>query len=162
MSERLNVIAQWFDVFTARSANPQDESMLDLKVAAEVARFFSSASAEESSRQRRAALEVCIWVAHADALLHEDEQAILERLIGQSGLAWKDQQALFGAARRKPDIDEIATRLTDPGLRKAIYGVARKIVRADGEVHDDERSALAQLRAALEIGDVEVTRSRGR
>ena len=149
MTDGLDAIARWIDALREDADEAAAREVFGDAAIAELREFFAKVDVEESRRQRGAAIEACVWMAHADRVLHDGEIAILERLIRSSGLPWSAQQALIGATRNVPDINEVAERLTQPRLRIMIVELAREIALADGELADEEKDALEQLRRAF-------------
>lgn len=106
---------------------------------------------EVAVRERRAAIEVCIWMAHADREVHLEERAMLRDLVAQSGLDEDTQDALVAAVHDPPGLDGLEKRLTHPVLRELLLALAWELASADDRIHESEREAYSDLARLLEI-----------
>lgn len=104
-----------------------------------------------ASRERRAAIEVCIHMAHADRTLHREEKDLLRRLVSASRLDEADREQLADAVLEPPSIDDVEERLTHPVLRELILALAWELALADGRVADAETSFHRELAALLKV-----------
>lgn len=114
-------------------------------------RFFADEPLEVATRERRAAIEVCIWMAHADREIHPEERYLLAKLVGRSGLDDDTQDALVAAVHEPPAIEGIETRLTQPVLRELMLALAWELALADGRVDEAESAFYGELAERLAI-----------
>lgn len=117
----------------------------------ELRAWLRDQSDEIATRERRAAIEVCIWMAHADREVHSEERAMLRDLVAQSGLDEDTQDALVTAVHEPPSLDGIETRLTHPVLRELLLALAWELAQADERIHDAEREAYGELARRLGV-----------
>lgn len=113
--------------------------------------WFAKATYEEAIRERRAAIEVCIWMAHADRDIHPEERHLLRQLVTFSGLPADEQDALVTAVHEPPSREGLPERLTQPVLRELILALAWELALADGRVDDAEASLYLTLASELEV-----------
>ncbi len=119
---------------------------------AETARWFGAQPREARERERRAAIELCIWMAHADRDVAPEERHLLRDLVQRSGLSEDAQDELVSAVHSPPPIDGIEARLTHPVLRELILALAWELAMADGRIHDAESALFAELAERLSVG----------
>lgn len=115
--------------------------------------WLREADAEAADRERRAAIEACIWMAHADRTLHPEESHLLSRLVAQSGLDEDAQDALVAAVHEPPPIEGLEERLTHPVLRELILALAWELALADGRVDSAEERFYRALARRLRVPD---------
>lgn len=122
-----------------------EDALFDLR------RFFAEESAEVTVRERRAAIEVCIWMAHADREIHPEERYLLAKLVGRSGLDSDTQDELVAAVHEPPPLEGIEARLTQPVLRELMLALAWELALADGRVDEAESAFYGELARRLGI-----------
>ena len=115
--------------------------------------WFAGASADEVIRERRAAVEGCIWMAHADRDIHPEERHLLRQLVAFSGLPADSQDALVEAVHEPPSREGLAQRLTQPVLRELMLALSWELALADGRVDDAEASLYRALAAELSVSE---------
>lgn len=119
----------------------------------ELARWFAAQAPERQQQERRAAVEVCIWMAHADRDVSPDERLLLRELVSRSGLDEDTQDELVTAVHEPPPIEGVEKRLTHPVLRELMLALAWELAMADGRVDGAERALHADLAARLDVDD---------
>src|SRR5690606_21902245 len=77
---------------------------------AQLAAWFQTLDGESARRERRAAIELCIWMAHADREVSPEERLLLRQLVARSGLDDDTQDALVHAVDHPAPIDQGAQR----------------------------------------------------
>lgn len=112
---------------------------------AELRAFLESVDEATAARERRAAVEVCIWMAHADREIHPEETHLLRMMVAESGLDADVQDALVDAVHAPPSLEGIETRLTHEVLRELILALAWELALADGRVDRAEDALYRQL-----------------
>lgn len=117
----------------------------------ELAKWFRAQSWERARTERRAAIELCIWMAHADRAIDPEERHLLRKLVTASGLDDDTQDELVLAVHTPPPIDGIESRLTHPVLRELILALAWELAMVDGRIHEAESALFADLAARLSI-----------
>ena len=118
---------------------------------AELETWFRTQPPEIRARERRAAIEVCIWMANADRTLDPTEAEMLRGLIGSSGLPDEVQDELVSATHDPPSLVELETRLTHPILRELMLALAWEMASADGTIARSESAFFAGLAKRLEV-----------
>lgn len=113
--------------------------------------FFASATPEVRERERRAAIEVCIWMVHADRRVDPEEIALLREIIGRSGLSDDVQDELVEAAHEPPSLEAIEDRLTHPVLRELLLALSWELASVDGNVARAERDFYTGLSKRLGV-----------
>lgn len=114
-------------------------------------KFFASASAEVRDRERRAAIEVCIWMVHADREVDPEEVALLSEIIRKSGLPEEIQDELVAETHEPPSLDGIEERLTHPTLRELLLALSWELASIDGNVARAERDFFTGLSKRLDV-----------
>ena len=117
----------------------------------ELREYLSGATREVRDRERRAAIEVCIWMVHADRKVDPEEAHLLREIIGASGLPDDVQDELVQATHEPPSLADIETRLTHPVLRELLLALAWELAAVDGQVARAERDFYTGLSKRLEI-----------
>lgn len=85
-------------------------------------------------REKRAAIEVCIWMANADRRLDPEEAHFLRTLVNESGLDDDTVDELVESIHDLPSLEGIERRLTHPTLRELMLALAWELATADGTV----------------------------
>lgn len=116
--------------------------------------WFGEQSAGIAARERRAAIEVCIWMAHADRSIDPEEVHLLREIIGASRLDEETQDALVGATHEPPSLAHLEKRLTHPVLRELLLALCWELASSDGRVDKLERDFYTGLAKRLGIADV--------
>ena len=107
--------------------------------------------AEAAPRERRAAVEVCIVMAHADREIHAEERHLLRLLVGSSGLDADTQDELVTLIHEPPTLDGMAERIWHPVLRELILALVWELALADGRVDAAEEQLFSRLTAIFEV-----------
>ncbi|MDQ3033538.1 MAG: TerB family tellurite resistance protein [Myxococcota bacterium] len=116
--------------------------------------WFAAQPPEVARRERRAAIEVCIWMAHADRTVDVEETHLLRQIIGASLLDEDTQDELVRASHEPPSLANVEKRLTHPVLRELLLALCWELASADGRVDDSERDFYTGLAKRLDIGAV--------
>ena len=120
----------------------------------ELAVWFSTQLSEVATRERRAAIEVCIWMAHADRKVDPEEVHMLREIIGSSRLDEDTQDELVSAAHEPPSLAGLEKRLTHPVLRELLLALAWELASIDGRVDKLERDFYTGLAERLGVSAV--------
>ncbi len=118
---------------------------------AELRMFLGSAAPDVRDRERRAAIEVCIWMVHADRTVSPEEAHLLRSIISASGLSEEVQDELVQATHEPPSLEDIEARLTQPVLRELLLALAWEIAGIDGNVARAERDFYIGLSKRLGV-----------
>lgn len=100
----------------------------------ELRKWMRSQPRDVLVREKRGAIEVCIWMANADRRIDPEEAHFLRTLVGESGLDDDTVDELVEAIHDLPSLDGIETRLTHPVLRELMLALAWELATADGTV----------------------------
>lgn len=122
-----------------------------------LAAWFVSLDAESARRERRAAVELCIWMAHADREVSPEERLLLRQLVARSGLDADTQDALLHAVHQPAPIDRIEQRLTHPVLRELMLALAWELAMADGRIDGAEDALFTSLASRFDIAPERAT-----
>ena len=114
--------------------------------------FFASATPEVRDRERRAAIEICIWMMHADRQVDPEEVAMLREIIGRSGLPDEVQDELVQGTHEPPSLVGIEDRLTQPALRELLLALCWELASVDGTVAKAERDFYTGMSKRLGVG----------
>lgn len=106
---------------------------------------FAALSPERRARERVGAIHACVWIAHADRRLAEEEVALLRRIVHHADLSAEQQRALLDAIDSPTPPAVFAEELTDAALRELTLGLAWQLAWADGRLDDEERRAHHDL-----------------
>jgi uncharacterized membrane protein YebE (DUF533 family) len=141
------------------SGGPSTEAVLAQYVVGEEAiaslrSYLSSATPAVRERERRAAIEVCIWMVHADRKVDPEEVALLREIIGRSGLSDDVQDELVQATHEPPSLEGIEERLTHPVLRELLLALSWELASIDGTVARAERDFYTGLSKRLGVTPV--------
>jgi tellurite resistance protein len=113
--------------------------------------FLAEADEATARRERRAAVEVCIWMAHADRVIDPEERHLLRQLVGASRLDPDTQDELVEAVHVPPPIDGVEERLTHPVLRELMLALAWELALSDGRVDQAEEDLFDGLAKRLDV-----------
>lgn len=116
--------------------------------------WFADQPREIATRERRAAVEVCIWMAHADREIDPEEVHLLREIIGASALDEDVQDELVRESHEPPSLAGVERRLTHPVLRELLLALCWELATSDGRVASTERDFYQGLAKRLEIGAV--------
>jgi tellurite resistance protein len=117
----------------------------------ELRKFLTTVSRDVRDRERRAAIEVCIWMVHADRKVDPEEAHLLREIIGASGLSEDVQDELVQATHEPPSLDGLEERLTHPVLRELLLALSWEIAAIDGDVARAERDFYTGLSKRLGV-----------
>lgn len=120
----------------------------------ELRAWFAEQTPEVAARERRAAIEVCIWMAHADRKIDAEETHLLRQIIGASLLDEDVQDELVREAHEPPSLAGLEKRLTHPVLRELLLALCWELASTDGRVDRAEREFYSGLAKRLEVGEV--------
>ena len=90
-------------------------------------------------REQRAAVEVCIWMAHADRDVAHEEAELLRAMVLSSDLGPVARGELLAEVGEPPGLRDIAERLTHPVLRELRLALSWELACADGRIDPLER-----------------------
>lgn len=116
--------------------------------------FMTTSSPEVRERERRAAIEVCIWMVHADRVVDPEETALLREIISRSGLSDDAQDELVAETHEPPSLEGIEERLTHPVLRELLLALSWELASIDGSVARAERDFYTGLSKRLGVSAV--------
>jgi len=105
------------------------------------------------SREQRGAVEVCIWMAHADRAIDPEETHLLRQIVLDAELEDDVRDELVEAAHAPPPLDGIADRVTHPVLRELLLALSWELATADGSIATSEREFHGELARMLDIAD---------
>jgi len=129
-------------------------------------KHFADASDDVVRRERRAAVEVCIWMACADRKVTAEERQLVVDIVKGSGLPAEDRAELSGALDDLPSLSDVEGRIQCQELRELLLGLAWELALADGHLHRQEqafldglvkRFAVDPMRAAEIVSNVQTT-----
>lgn len=106
---------------------------------------------EVRDHERRAAIEVCIWMANADRALAHAEVEMLRGLIDASGLPDDQKDELVQATHDPPSLAELEERLTHPVVRELMLALAWEMASADGTIARSESALFTGLAKRLDV-----------
>lgn len=159
MSEARKAMQGWMGALARGGVIDADAGDLDPVAAlvvghaelAELSAWLRSQTDAVRERERRAAIEVCIWMANADRSLDPAELEMLRGLIGSSGLPLEIQAELSASIEDPPSLAELETRLTHPILRELMLALAWEMASADGSIARSESAFLTGLARRLDV-----------
>jgi uncharacterized tellurite resistance protein B-like protein len=102
-------------------------------------------------RERRAAIEVCIWMANVDRDVDPEEAAMLRELIDRSELTDEDKDELVAESHDPPSLSDLEDRITHPILRELLLALAWELASADGRIERSERDFFHGLTKRLGV-----------
>ena len=130
------------------------------KRVAELREWMSTQPKDVVDREKRAAIEVCIWMANADRKLDPEEAYFVKTMIGESGLDDELVDQLVQEIHELPSLEGIEKRLTHPVLRELMLALAWELASADGSVDRLEEAFHVGLARRLGIESSRATELR--
>jgi tellurite resistance protein len=118
---------------------------------AELRAWFASVPSDVVVREQRAAIEVCIWMAHADRHVDPEERYMLRQMVASSALDEATADELIDSAHEPQPLDGIEQRITHPVLRELLLSLAWELARADGRISPEETATYDELARRLGI-----------
>ena len=119
----------------------------------ELRAWFGEQGPEVAVREKRAAIEICIWMANADRNLDPEEAYFLKQLVMASQLDDDTVDALVAAVHDPPSLDDLEERLTHPVLRELMVALCWELAGTDGSVDRAEVAFHEGLAKRLGITD---------
>ncbi|MBK8170911.1 MAG: tellurite resistance TerB family protein [Sandaracinaceae bacterium] len=116
--------------------------------------WFALCTPETAALEKQAAIEMCVWMAHADREIVANELEILAELVRQSGLSQAAQAAILGAISHPPSLMGLERRITHPVLRELMLALTWELACADGRIDAREREVFERLARTLDISRV--------
>jgi uncharacterized membrane protein YebE (DUF533 family) len=104
-------------------------------------------------REKRAAIEICIWMANADRNLDPEEAYFLKQLVMSAQLDDDTVDALVSAVHDPPSLDDLEERITHPVLRELMLALSWELAGTDGSVDRAEAAFHQGLAKRLGIDD---------
>ena len=173
MDEAQRAMATWIGALSRGGIIREEREEAGIAVAAFVVgadalgslrEWFNEQVPEVRAREQRAAVEVCIWMAHADREVVREEAELLRAIVLGCELGVDDQKALTDSVAEPPQLADIADRLTHPVLRELMLALGWELACSDGridpresELHDGLAKRLgvsadraAEIRASIE------------
>lgn len=114
-------------------------------------RWLATRPRAEVEREQRAAIEVCIWMAHADRHVDAQERFLLRRIVTSSALDDDERDDIVDAAHSVPDLRDLEQRLTHPVLRELMLCLAWELALSDGRITDEETRSFEDLARRLQV-----------
>jgi tellurite resistance protein len=115
-----------------------------------------------------ACIELMFLAAYADGVVDASERDAFEKLaaeVTRGQLRAEVVRAVlshFEGRAVVPDRDarvrDIAARLPDPRMRRAVFSLAADIAKADGKLTAEEQSFLSEVGAAFELPQEEIAK----
>lgn len=124
---------------------------------AELREWLGQQSPDVVKREKRGAIEVCIWMANADRNLDPEEAHFLQTIIGESGLDDDTVDELVQAVHDLPSLEGIETRLTHPVLRELMLALAWELASSDGKIDRLEEAFHVGLAKRLGVDSKRAT-----
>jgi uncharacterized membrane protein YebE (DUF533 family) len=155
----LAAIESWVDslaaggVLEAKGTRVSGLAPIPRERLAELEAWLHAQPPEVRARERRAAIEVCIWMANADRNLDPEEAGLLKTLIDQSGLDDDAKDALVSEVEDPPSLADLEERLTHPVLRELLLFLAWELANTDGTVARAEAAFFTGLARRLGVSD---------
>ena len=115
--------------------------------------WFAEQSADVAVREKRAAIEICIWMANADRNLDPEEAYFLKQLVMSAQLDDDTVDALVSAVHDPPSLDDLEERITHPVLRELMLALSWELAGTDGSVDRAEAAFHEGLAKRLGIDD---------
>lgn len=113
--------------------------------------WMAEQSADVVRREKRAAIEVCIFMANADRNLDPEEAHMLRQIVGSSGLDEDTVDELVAEVHAPAELDGVEDRLTHPTLRELMLALSWEMATADGDVDESEAALYADLAKRLGV-----------
>jgi tellurite resistance protein len=105
----------------------------------ELREWLATQPADVLRREQRAAVEICIWMAHADRDVAHEEADLLRAVVLASDLDAGDRENLLAEVGEPPPLGEVDHRLTHPTLRELMLALSWELACADGRIDPMER-----------------------
>lgn len=102
-------------------------------------------------REQRAAIEVCIWMAHADRHVDPEERYLLRQLVVASSLDDDAADEVIEMTHSAPSLDNLGERVTHPVLRELLLALAWEFAKVDGRITPEENQRYDDLANRLGI-----------
>jgi len=100
--------------------------------------WFNEQEPTIRAREQRAAVEVCIWMAHADREVVHEEAELLRAVVLGCELGQAERTELLDSVAEPPPLSDIAERLTHPTLRELMLALGWELACADGRIDPRE------------------------
>lgn len=119
----------------------------------------------EAFNESKFAMWRCIiGMAHADGILHEDEQTylttIFDNMRDRAGMPADMHDILVEDLHNPKDPSQFMGKIVDPAFRSQLVYFARLLAYKDGEKHPDEAQLLHMMKAEMSGGvDMEALRA---
>lgn len=117
----------------------------------ELREWMKAQPPEVVQREQRAAIEISIWMAHADRHVAPEEATLLQQIILASDLPADTVDELMAELDEPPTLDSLEERLTNPTLRELMLALAWELAAADDKIDWNEVEGYAQLAERLGV-----------
>lgn len=159
MGEATRIIMRWFGDLGradgAASTDAGDLGVVTRAIGAErlegLEQWLRAQPAEVRAREQEAAIQTCIYVAHADRELHETERRLIYSAIEAADLDDATKERLRTEVETPPQLSNLTGRLTQPVLRELALLLAWDLALADGRITSEERVGYFDLTRALGV-----------
>src|SRR5688572_12855173 len=143
IEESRRAMATWLGTLSRGGVVSEEHAKAGVAVAAyvvgearleELKRWLAEQPRETVEREQRAAIEVCIWMAHADRDVDAEERWMLKEIIDASSFDEDARDALITQSQEPPSLKGVERRLTHPVLRELLLALAWELAVADGRI----------------------------
>lgn len=143
IDESRRAMATWLGTLARGGVIAEEHAKAGIAVAAyvvgeqrleELKQWLSSSPPEVQEREQRAAIEVCIWMAHADREVDSEERFMLKQIIEAAELGDETRDEMIHQTQEAPSLARLDRRLTHPVLRELLMALAWELAASDGRI----------------------------
>lgn len=159
MSDTADRLARWLGLLSsgrligeeAEQSIEHARRVLGTERLVDLRRWFANADPIDVADAKRAAIEACLAIVHADRKVADEERELMDRIVELSELDEGSQAMLRHAFDEPPDLDAVAPRIRHLALRELVLALAWQLALADGRVVPEEYGEYGLLADRLAI-----------
>ena len=112
--------------------------------------WIAGQSTEDTATMQQAAVRTCIWMAHADRHVADEERRMLEAVVAATELDPAMRQALVATMDDPPALMSLA--VPDHGiLRELLLAMCWELAAADGRIASEEQQSYQRLAEHFQV-----------
>ena len=143
IDESRRAMATWLGTLARGGVVSEEHAKAGIAVAAyvvgegrlnELREWLSTAAPEVQEREQTAAIEVCIWMAHADREVDAEERWMLKQIIEAAELDEGARDHMIQQSQEAPSLARLDKRVTHPVLRELLMALAWELAASDGRI----------------------------
>ena len=169
MKQVADQVARWLGILSSGVLDGEDaerslvraHQVLGEERLGELREWFRDTPAQVVADAKRAVVEACVAVVHADEVVTGSERELVARIVQLAALDPASARSLEASIDAPLPLDQIAPRIPHPALRELVLVIAWQIAQVDEDIDGTERGTYGELAKRLAITPARAKELRG-